>query len=111
MLHPGRRRGTLFHRGQLAQGESARFTRRKSLVQIQHCPPSPYSCAVTGTRDTSRSDAVIETRGGVTGRPDDETREAPPDDVVVRVATPADLAGIVAMVRKAFGHGLEARLV
>lgn len=66
---------------------------------------------MTGTRDTSRSDAVIETRGGVTGRPDDETRETPPDDVVVRAATPADLAGIVAMVRKAFGHGLEARLV
>ena len=26
-------------RGQLAQGESACFTRRRSLVQIQHCPP------------------------------------------------------------------------
>ena len=66
---------------------------------------------MTGTRDTSRSDAVIETRGGVTERPDDETHETPPDDVVVRAATPADLPGIVAMVRKAFGHGLEARLV
>jgi putative acetyltransferase len=75
---------------------------------------------VTGTRDTSRSDAVIETRGGVTERPDDEIREAPPDDktrdtppddVAVRAATSADLAGIVAVVRKAFGHSLEARLV
>ena len=76
---------------------------------------------MTGTRDTSRSDAVIETRGGVTERPDGEIREAPPGDVVVRAATPADLVvrtatsadlvGIVAVVRKAFGHGLEARLV
>jgi len=86
---------------------------------------------VTGTRDTSRSDAVIETRGGVTERPGGKTREVPPHhlvvraatpanlvvraatpaDLVVRAATPADLAGIVVMVRKAFGHGLEARLV
>ena len=75
---------------------------------------------MTGTRDTSRSDAVIETRGGVTERPDDEIREAPPGDVAVRAATPADLAvraatpadldDIVAVVRQAFGHGLEARL-
>jgi hypothetical protein len=33
------------HGGQLAQGESACFTRRKSLVQIQHCPPSPFCLA------------------------------------------------------------------
>ena len=86
---------------------------------------------MTGTRDTSRSDAVIETRGDITERPDGEIREAPPGnvavraatpaalvvraatpaDLVVRAATPADLAGIVAVVRKAFGHGLEARLV
>ena len=66
---------------------------------------------MTGTRDTSRSDAVIETRGDITERPDGEIREAPPGDVAVRAATPADLAGIVAMVREAFGHGLEAKLV
>jgi len=75
---------------------------------------------VTGTRDTSHFDAVTETRGGVgeppddethAALPDDETRDALPDDLVVRAATPADLAGIVAMVREAFGHSLEARLV
>ncbi len=66
---------------------------------------------MTGTRDTSRSDAVIETRGSITEPSADEIREAPPGDVIVRAATSADLVGIVAMVRKAFGHGLEARLV
>ena len=84
---------------------------------------------MTGTRDTSHFDAVTETRGGVGEPPDDETHSALPDheardslpgdvslaalpdDLVVRAATPADLAGIVAMVREAFGNSLEARLV
>ena len=90
------------------------------MVQIHHCPPSSCSGGVTETRDSSRSDAVVETRGGVaeapgaaprTTAPGAASHKIAPDDVAVRTALPGDLAEIVTMVRAAFGYDLEARLV
>jgi putative acetyltransferase len=90
------------------------------MVQIHHCPPSPCSGGATETRDTSRSDGVIETRGGVAEAPGaapqqtvpgTTPRKTAPDDVAVRAALPGDLAEIVTMVRAAFGYDLEARLI
>ena len=90
------------------------------MVQIHHCPPSPCSGGATETRDTSRSDGVIEARGGVAEAPGAAPqktapgvtpRKTAPDDVAVRAALPADLPAIIAMVRAAFGYDLEARLI